>query len=443
MTVYPELKPVLAIFLPCLAYVTLHVTTKANIRSIFGKIILLLISFLFYILVLDGSIKIIVFYVFCLMMSHLDRKKNYSFLLSILCLLPLIYHRLLPGIFGHSHLIYITGHSWANTFAASSFISLALITMIMNKTSADSFADKLLYIFFFPKVMGPIDDWQNFARQEYVAINLNEKALFKPSFLMLKSLVQLLLCTLAQYNLIAVISAQNSAIPISIIIVIGACQFIILYYSIQAFTVIPQCLASFFSIKITDNFRKPFKAVYISEFWQRWHINITRFFGRYVYRKQINLGFSENWSILLTFLTLSIWHGNYAEMILGGFIFGGSIILERKLSLKPSNIRTLLICSTVFVLFVPGGVLAKINFQSLLAPIPNIYTVRILLLTIIYLLTCKSLDLLVDKLTSGSIRNKLFRLPIVVKLIMISLSVNIAIYLLSFTIMYDIGYNHL
>lgn len=443
MTVYPELKPVLAVFLPCLAYISLHVTTKANVKSIIGKLILLLISFLFYVAVLGGSIKIIIFYILCLTISHLDRGKNYRVLLSLLSTLPLIYHRLLPDMFGHNNLIFVTGHSWTNTFAASSFISLALITIIMNKTNAGSFTDKLLYIFFFPKVMGPIDDWQNFAKQAYVAINLNEKMLIEPSIITLRSLIQIVLCTLAQYNLIEVISAQSRAIPILAIIVIGSCQCIILYYSIQAFTVIPQYLASFFSIKIINNFRKPFKAVYISEFWQRWHINITRFFGKYVYRPQKNLNFSDNFSILSTFLLLSIWHGNYAEMILGGLIFGGSIILERKLNLKPSNIRTLLICSTVFVFFVPGGVLEKINYQTLLSPIPNVYTAWILLITITYLLTCKLLDVLVDRLATVGIRNKLFKLPIVVKLIIISLCITIAIYLLGFAIVYDIGYNQL
>jgi D-alanyl-lipoteichoic acid acyltransferase DltB (MBOAT superfamily) len=81
-----------------------------------------------------------------------------------------------------------------------------------------------------------------------------------------------------------------------------------------------------------DNFRTPYLAGSIHEFWQRWHISLSTWFRDYVY---IPLGGSKvriaRWvvNIFAVFLLSGFWHGaNWTFLIWGG-IHGGLYLLER------------------------------------------------------------------------------------------------------------------
>ena len=41
-------------------------------------------------------------------------------------------------------------------------------------------------------------------------------------------------------------------------------------------------LARFFGIKLPVNFNSPLKATSIIDFWQRWHVSLTRFLTAYI-----------------------------------------------------------------------------------------------------------------------------------------------------------------
>lgn len=87
------------------------------------------------------------------------------------------------------------------------------------------------------------------------------------------------------------------------------------------------------NLDLPVNFDSPYKALTISEFWDRWHKTLTRFFTRYVY---IPLGGNRRGSlrtygnILTVFLISGIWHGANYTFILWGILHGLFQVITRR-----------------------------------------------------------------------------------------------------------------
>ncbi|MEZ3427401.1 MAG: MBOAT family protein [Lachnospiraceae bacterium] len=105
-----------------------------------------------------------------------------------------------------------------------------------------------------------------------------------------------------------------------------------LYLDFSGYCDMARGLGLMFNIKIAVNFLSPYKAVNIRDFWDRWHITLSRFFTRYLY---IPLGGSRKGmartclNILIVFLCSGIWHGAGWTFLLWGFLHGVFNVLTR------------------------------------------------------------------------------------------------------------------
>lgn len=80
--------------------------------------------------------------------------------------------------------------------------------------------------------------------------------------------------------------------------------------------------AQMLGINLTQNFRQPYLATSVSDFWRRWHISLSTWFRDYLY---IPLGGSRvgrvrrYFNVMITFLLSGLWHGaNWTYVIWGG-----------------------------------------------------------------------------------------------------------------------------
>ena len=86
------------------------------------------------------------------------------------------------------------------------------------------------------------------------------------------------------------------------------------------------------NLELPTNFDSPYKSFTITEFWERWHITLTRFFTRYIY---IPLGGNRKGemrtylNIMIVFLISGLWHGANYTFILWGTLHGLFSILTR------------------------------------------------------------------------------------------------------------------
>lgn len=89
--------------------------------------------------------------------------------------------------------------------------------------------------------------------------------------------------------------------------------------------------------ELTENFRRPYFSVSVTEFWHRWHISLSTWLKDYVY---IPLGGSRcskarnYWNIFVTFLVSGIWHGANWTFIVWGCMHGVCQIIEKALGLS-------------------------------------------------------------------------------------------------------------
>lgn len=140
------------------------------------------------------------------------------------------------------------------------------------------------------------------------------------------------------------------------------CLLASLFYSVQiyadfaGYSLMAIGVGKVLGFDLTENFRRPYFAVSVTDFWHRWHISLSTWLKDYVY---IPLGGSRcskirnYWNIFVTFLVSGIWHGANWTFVVWGCIHGVLQIIEKMLSQQKCNYgilgKTLKICVT-FVL---------------------------------------------------------------------------------------------
>ena len=98
-----------------------------------------------------------------------------------------------------------------------------------------------------------------------------------------------------------------------------------IYFDFSGYCDMARGIGYMFNISIPVNFNSPYKARNIIDFWERWHITLTRFFTKYLY---IPLGGNRKGSvrtyinILTIFLISGIWHGAGYNFIIWGMLHG-------------------------------------------------------------------------------------------------------------------------
>lgn len=111
-----------------------------------------------------------------------------------------------------------------------------------------------------------------------------------------------------------------------------------IFYSIQiycdfaGYSLMAIGLGRLLGFNLINNFRRPYFATSITDFWRRWHISLTRWLKENIY---IPLGGNRcskarcYFNILVTFLVSGIWHGAAWTFILWGGIHGVIQIVEK------------------------------------------------------------------------------------------------------------------
>ncbi|HRG37650.1 MAG TPA: MBOAT family O-acyltransferase, partial [Bacteroidia bacterium] len=105
-----------------------------------------------------------------------------------------------------------------------------------------------------------------------------------------------------------------------------------IYCDFSGYTDIALGTSRMMGITLMENFKNPYTATSLREFWSRWHISLSSWFRDYVY---IPLGGNRTstarWAInlLIVFFLSGLWHGARWNFVAWGVIHGTLLILER------------------------------------------------------------------------------------------------------------------
>ncbi len=181
-----------------------------------------------------------------------------------------------------------------------------------------------LYMTYFPIIMqGPISRYDQLAHQLYTPHTF--------SFERLKSGM-----LLAMYGFFKkMVIADRAAVLVNQVFgkyseYEGLEIFIaMLFYTLQIYTDFSGCvdisrgISEIFGIELINNFKHPYFAVSIKDFWRRWHISLSSWFRDYIY---IPLGGSRKGelrkfvNLFIVFLASGLWHGVGFHYVAWGLI---------------------------------------------------------------------------------------------------------------------------
>jgi len=104
-----------------------------------------------------------------------------------------------------------------------------------------------------------------------------------------------------------------------------------IYFDFSGYSDMAIGLARMFGIHFPQNFRSPYQARNISDFWKRWNISLSSFLRDYLY---IPLGGNRRGegrriiNVMVTMLLGGLWHGAALRFILWGGLHGAFLILH-------------------------------------------------------------------------------------------------------------------
>ena len=267
-------------------------------------------------------------------------------LLGIAPLLFFKYYNFLASnigeLFGNQH---ITGLNWAVPIGISFFTFQAvgyLIDVYKKRITAErDFLDYALFVSFFPQILsGPISKASELLPQ----IKSRRTFSFDKAVQGLKWLLwgMFLKTVLADRLGLYVDSVFNNYAYQSGI----SCMFAAILYALQiygdfaGYSLMAIGVGRLMGFDLINNFRRPYFANSITEFWRRWHISLTRWLTTYIY---IGLGGSHcskikhYFNIIVTFLVSGIWHGANWTFIVWGLLHGVLQCIEKLLGIDPKG----------------------------------------------------------------------------------------------------------
>lgn len=185
-----------------------------------------------------------------------------------------------------------------------------------------------LFVSFFPQlVAGPIERARNllpqFQRIEQINV-WNHKRVIKGLTLILWGLFQKLVIAdrVSLYVDTVINNCSNYGfLEISLAIFLFAIQ---IYSDFGGYSNIARGSAEVMGFSLMENFRQPYLASSIKDFWKRWHISLTTWFTDYVYiplggnRKSI---LRKYVNITIVFLLSGLWHGASYKYLMWGGVF--------------------------------------------------------------------------------------------------------------------------
>lgn len=239
-----------------------------------------------------------------------------------------------------------------------SFISFQQISFLVDtyRGEAPQYAplDYALFVLYFPKLIaGPIVshkellpqfedtdnravNWDNISSGLYLfTLGLTKKVLFAESF---GRAVDWGYSHIEQLNWISAIA-----------VIVG--YTLQIYFDFSGYCDMAVGISKMMNIELPINFNSPYKAATIEEFWERWHMTLTRFLTRYVY---IPLGGNRKGivrtyiNILLVFLVSGIWHGASWNFVLWGLCHGVLLVLTKCLKGIVSKVPRCINCVVTF-----------------------------------------------------------------------------------------------
>ncbi len=221
-----------------------------------------------------------------------------------------------------------------------SFFTFQQISYVVDsyrgETKGYSLLDYAVFVSFFPQlVAGPIVLHNELIPQLRKTENHKPDAgnLARGLYLFSNGLFKKVIVADTLGNLVAAGFGGLEILTTIDVLLIIVCYALQLYFDFSGYSDMATGIASMFNIRLPLNFSSPYKARSILEFWDRWHMTLTRFLRQYIY---FPLGGSRRGrirtyvNIMIVFLVSGFWHGANWTFVAWGLLHGVAEVLTRR-----------------------------------------------------------------------------------------------------------------
>ena len=111
-------------------------------------------------------------------------------------------------------------------------------------------------------------------------------------------------------------------------------EFAAIFFDFAGYTQIAISMALLFGVVLPENFNRPYLATSVQQFWQRWHMSLSRFISTYLFKPFVRKTGSPPKGIFLAFFAAGFWH----EFSLGYILWGAGHGSALSLCMKPPKI---------------------------------------------------------------------------------------------------------
>jgi alginate O-acetyltransferase complex protein AlgI len=201
-------------------------------------------------------------------------------------------------------------------------------------SSAESFVDYALFIGLFPHLIaGPIQ------RPGHLLPQVQQKRVFRSDrffdgiLLILSGLFRK--CVIADNCALLANAAFSGSLgrPSLPLLALGAYSFAWqIYGDFSGYTDIARGSAQLLGFHFMVNFRQPYLATSIKDFWRRWHISLSTWLRDYLHIPlggNAQPGYRTYRNLLCTMLLGGLWHGANWTFVAWGFLHGAALAAER------------------------------------------------------------------------------------------------------------------
>lgn len=215
--------------------------------------------------------------------------------------------------------------------AGISFYTFQSLSYVLDVYRGDAAPERhlgyyALFVSFFPQlVAGPIERSDRLLPQLRRERHLTRAGLSRGGMLLLTGYFRKVVVADALAPLVDAVYHTPEAASGPEIVLATVLFGLQIYCDFSGYSDIARGSAALLGVELMENFRSPYTARSIREFWRRWHISLTGWFTDYVY---IPLGGSRRGlpqqclNIMLVFLLSGLWHGADWTFVIWGGIHG-------------------------------------------------------------------------------------------------------------------------
>lgn len=223
-----------------------------------------------------------------------------------------------------------------------------LIDVYQEQAKAEKNFGKLaLFVSFFPQIIqGPIAMYSDLAQQLYEPHRFSVGRLKSSAQLILWGIFKKMVIADRAAAVIKVITADSASFSGTFVLFAAVLYALQLYADFSGGIDIVRGIGELFGIQMAENFKRPYFAKSLTEYWHRWHITLGDWVRKYVFyplsisRRFLNLGkkmqktcgrhlakvIPTSLASLITFLIIGIWHGANAKYVAFG-LWNGAVIM--------------------------------------------------------------------------------------------------------------------